>query len=130
MKPKLARISGVVMALALIVVPAFAHHGGSEYDRDHPITLKGTVKQFYWANPHPQIFIDVKGQNGKVVDWGVEALAPAVLRRAGWSPSTLKPGDQVTLTVAPSKRGTPFALLQKALLTDGRELTAGHLGEQ
>jgi hypothetical protein len=111
-------------------VSAFAHHGGSEYDTQNLLTLKGTVTDFIWANPHCQVFLDVKKDDaGKVVNWGIETLAPAVLKRAGWSPETLHPGDQITITFAPSKKGTPIGMLRKVVLPDGKELSGGTIGE-
>jgi hypothetical protein len=124
--------TAVTLALGLLIVgaPLLAHHGGSDYDTTNLKTLKGTVTEFNWSNPHCQILMDVKQDDGKVVNWSVETLAPAVLKRAGWSPQSMRPGDQVTLTVAPSKRGTPVGTLRKAVLASGKELTGGYIGEQ
>lgn len=108
----------------------WAHHGGSEYDTKNLKILKGTVTEYYWANPHCQIFLDVKDDSGKVINWGIETLAPAVLRRAGWTPQLLKPGEIVTLTIAPSKKGTPIGMIRKLVLPNGKELTGGELGER
>ena len=108
----------------------WAHHGGSEYDTKNLKTLKGTVTEYYWANPHCQIFLDVKDDSGKTVNWGIETLAPAVLKRAGWNPQLLKPGEVVTVTIAPSKKGTPIGMIRKLVLPDGKELTGGELGER
>jgi hypothetical protein len=110
--------------------PAFAHHGGSDYDVQHPVSLKGTVTEFFWSNPHCQIFVDTKDESGKTVNWTIETLAPAVLKRAGWSRETLHPGDQITITVVPSKRNTPVGMLRKVVLPGGAELNGGALGEQ
>lgn len=83
MKRAIARSGGLVAALLLLGLTASAHHGGSDYDVQHPVTLKGTVTEFYWSNPHCQIFVDVKDDNSKAVNWTIETLAPAVLKRAG-----------------------------------------------
>jgi len=107
-----------------------AHHGGSEYDTKNLKTLNGTVTEYYWANPHCQIFLDVKDDRGKAVNWGIEMLAPAVLKRAGWNSQLLHPGDVVTVTIAPSKKGTPVGMIRKLVLPGGKELTGGELGEQ
>jgi hypothetical protein len=114
----------------MICFPTFAHHGGSDYDVQHPTTLKGTVTEFYWSNPHCQIFVDAKDDSGKIVNWTIETLAPAVLKRAGWSRETLHSGDQISITVVPSKKGTPVGMLRKVVLANGTELTGGTLGEQ
>jgi uncharacterized protein DUF6152 len=116
--------------LWLAGVPAFAHHGGSDYDTQHPVALKGTVKEFDWNNPHCQIFIDVKDDKGAVVAWSLETYAPAVMKRAGWTRETLHAGDEVTITVIPSKKGNPVGMVRKLVFPDGKELTGGVLGEQ
>jgi hypothetical protein len=118
-----------VVAL-LACAPIFAHHGGSEYDQDHPITLKGSVTEFDWNNPHCQIFVDVKDDKGKVTSWAIETYAPAVMKRAGWSRDTLHVGDAISITVIPSKRGNPVGMVRKVVLPNGKELTGGVLGEQ
>jgi hypothetical protein len=125
------------LGLALLVVgfwvtaaPAFAHHGGSDYDAQHPVALKGTVKEFDWNNPHCQIFVDVKDDKGNVVAWSLETYAPAVMKRAGWNRETLHAGDEVTITVIPSKKGNPVGMVRKVVLPTGKELTGGVLGEQ
>jgi hypothetical protein len=131
MKRKLA--TGFALLIATVWaagVPALAHHGGSDYDVQHPVALKGIVTEFYWSNPHCQIFLDTKDDSGKVVNWTIETLAPAVLKRAGWSRETLHSGDKITITVVPSKRSTPVGMLRKVVLPDGSELTGGSLGEQ
>ncbi len=129
MKIRLRAPLGLLAGLLLVSVSAFAHHGGSEYDTKNLMTLKGTVTEFRWANPHCQVFLDVKDNDGKVVNWAIETLAPAVLKRAGWSPQTLRPGDQITITFAPSVRGTPVGMIRKIVLANGKELTGGSIGE-
>jgi len=129
MKCKLVRSSGLALGLLIICLPAFAHHGGSVYDTQNLLTLKGTVTEFLWENPHCQVFLDVKkSDSDKPVNWGIETLAPAVLKRAGWTPRTLHPGDQITITIAPSKKGTPIGMIRKVILPDGKELTGGSIG--
>jgi uncharacterized protein DUF6152 len=130
MTKKLAISLGLIAASLAFDGSLWAHHGGSEYDTKNLKTLRGTVTEYYWANPHCQIFLDVKDDSGKVVNWGIETLAPAVLRRAGWTPQLLKPGELVTLTIAPSKKGTPVGMIRKLVLPDGKELTGGELGER
>jgi hypothetical protein len=124
------KLLGMIAVALMLCAPALAHHGGSEYDTAHPTTLKGSVTEFNWINPHCQIFLDVKDDKGQVMNWAIETLAPAVLKRAGWNRETLHAGDQVTLTFVPSKKGTPVGMLRKAVLPDGKELSGGTLGEQ
>jgi hypothetical protein len=130
MKSRLGKAFGLMAGLLMVGVPIWAHHGGSDYDVQHPVTLKGIVTEFYWSNPHCQVFLDVKDDHSKVVNWTIETLAPAVLKRAGWTRETLHSGDQISITVVPSKRGTAVGMLRKILLPDGTELTGGALGEQ
>lgn len=125
LKTPLMLLTGVL----LLSAAAFAHHGGSEYDTKNLMTLKGTVTEFHWANPHCQVFVDAKDNSGKVVNWAIETLAPAVLKRAGWAIDTLHPGDQITITFAPSVRGTPVGMIRKVVLPNGKELTGGSIGE-
>ena len=120
---------GVLLGLLMLCPAVFAHHGGSDYDQQHPLTLKGTVTEFYWANPHVQVFFDATDDKGKVVHWSIEAFAPAVLRRAGWSPNTLHARDQISISFAPSRKGTPVGMLRGVVLPDGSKLTGGRIGE-
>src|ERR1700687_2047368 len=119
---------GLMVGLLLFSVTAFAHHGGSEYDTKNLVTMKGTVTEFHWANPHCQVMFDAKDDAGKVVNWAIETLAPAVLKRAGWRPDTLHAGDPITITFAPSVKGTPVGMIRKVVLPNGKELTGGSIG--
>lgn len=73
----------------------FAHHGNAAYDETKEVTLKGTVTEFDWANPHAQIYFDVKDAKGGVVHWGCETLSPGKLARAGWDKDAVKPEIQL-----------------------------------
>jgi hypothetical protein len=126
----------VLMYIALVVVlsvlsalPVMAHHGGSNFDVKNPVTLKGIVKQFYWANPHTEVFLDVSDEKGNVVTWTLESLSPSTMTRAGWNRTILKPGDKVTIVAAPSKRGTHAGAIRGVTLADGTKLSQGRLGE-
>ncbi len=109
----------------LTACPALlAHHGtGTAYDSTKELTFQGTVTEFAWANPHVQIYFDVKDANGKVAHWAVESLSPGKLARSGWSRDALKPGDQITITLNPSKVGAPIGNLKKLILSNGKELS-------
>jgi hypothetical protein len=116
-----------VAALLMIGIPLWAHHGNAAYDNDNPITIKGTVTEFAWTNPHVQIYLDVKGDKGKVVHWSVETYSPGKLVRAGWSKDSVKAGDQVSITLIPAKSGAPVGFLHKLVLPDGTVLTLQEL---
>jgi len=109
-------------ALLMICIPIWAHHGNASYDNDNPITIKGTVTEFAWTNPHVQIYLDVKDDKGKVVHWSVETFSPGKLVRAGWAKDSVKVGDQVSITLIPAKSGAPVGFLHKLVLPNGEEL--------
>ena len=116
----------VLCVLTLVVsIPVFAHHGTAvSYDSSKPITLKGTVTEFVFLNPHAQIYFDVKEADGKVVHWAGELNSPGNLRRDGWSKETFKPGDQLTITLHPARAGTPVGNVDrsKPVVVNGKEL--------
>jgi hypothetical protein len=123
MKIKLVTHLLVIFALLAISAPAFAHHGTTAYDPQRKVTMKGTVANFEWTNPHSQIHLDVTDDQGKVVHWNFEAQPPNILIHAGWTRETLKPGDQLTVVVNPAKNGSPIGIIQKIVLANGQELT-------
>jgi hypothetical protein len=102
-----------------------AHHGtGASYDSTKSVTITGTLTKFSWTNPHSYVELDVKGADGQIVHWAGELNSPGILQTAGWKKDTLKAGDQVTLTVHPSKAGTPVGVVDrsKPVTVNGKEL--------
>src|ERR1051326_1424059 len=99
------RFSAVLLTAALAFVTLtsetfLAHHGrGSTYDTKKELSLKGTVKEVLWRNPHIAIFLDVKDPNGKVTTWAIEHSNVSQLARLGYSKGTLRPGMEVTAFV-------------------------------
>jgi hypothetical protein len=122
MRPLIAIFLAIAGVLA-VCKPIFAHHGNSSYDTTNPVTLEGTVTKFEFINPHALIYFDVKDKSGNSVHWACETLAPGKLARAGWVRDTLKPGDQVTITLAPTKDGKPLGLLQKVVAANGKVIS-------
>ena len=120
MKLKLLVSCALVVGLVMVCVPVFAHHGSRvSYDLDKPVTMKGTVTSLLWQNPHVFLSYNVKNDAGTVTDWGAEmAETPHQMTVRGWTKNTLKSGDEVTLTVFPSKAGAPRGLLSKLVLND------------
>lgn len=122
----LKRFVVLLAGIALAAVPLFAHHGsGISYDTDIKklITMKGTVTEWVWKNPHCYIIYDVKGDGGKTVQWTAETSSTSSMRgEFGWSPTTLKAGDEITVSVLPSRVGTPAGLLYKVVASDGKVL--------
>jgi Family of unknown function (DUF6152) len=123
MKAKPAACFLILAGLLAGSVSAFAHHGTVAYDPGAKVTLKGTIANFEWRNPHTQIHLDVAGDKGSVVHWNFEAQPPNILIHAGWTKETLKPGDQVTIIASPAKNGAPVGIIQKVVLASGEELT-------
>ena len=113
--------------LLLVSVPMFAHHAGSLYDREHPVTLSGTVTKYLMINPHAQIHFEVKDESGKVETWVAETAGPQRLLRVGWNKNTLKAGDKITVTGAQFKDGRKYLSIFKLeggnapVLTEGAE---------
>ena len=117
-----SRILATLALVSLVVATASAHHASAGIDRSKTVELKGTVKAFSWQNPHSWMEVEVASE-GKVVTWTIEMTAPSYLVRAGWKSSTLKPGDEVSVTVRPLKNGDPGGLFVSVTLAGGRTLT-------
>src|SRR5579862_5203002 len=126
MKPRLIVSSLLLLTLVLACGSLQAHHGNAAYDADHPITIKGTVTEFVWANPHCQIYLDVKDEKGNVVSWSVESQGVNVLRKNGWNRDSIKAGDQIAVTLIAAKSGAPVgfsgARVGKITFPDGHVL--------
>ena len=116
--------AGIVGA-ALLALPLYAHHAGSLYDREHPVTMTGTVTKYLFTNPHVAIHYEVKDEAGNVEQWVAESAPPQRLYRAGWNTKTLKPGDQITITGGPSKDGRKYMSVKKLVGPDWQSLTQG-----
>ena len=105
---------------------ALAHHSFSaEYDRDKPIKVTGTVTRIEWTNPHARLYVDVKDDAGKVVNWDFELGPPNGLMRQGWNRNSLKPGHVVTVNGFLSKDEPHVANARSVFLPDGRQVFAG-----
>ena len=106
------------------IAPLLAHHSPAAFDRTKEVTLKGTVKDFRWQNPHTWIEVEVPDEKdkSKLVVWGVELTSPTYLIRAGWKSNIIKPGDKVSVVVNPVRSGEPSGIFVSLTLPDGREL--------
>lgn len=142
MKNGTKAILASAIGLLMLAIPVLAHHGtGISYDSTKMFSMTGTITEFRYANPHPQMYIDVKDSSGKVVNWGLEVGPnPAGLVKSGWgkkkSEDELKPGTMITVTVSPSKAGTSTAVLNRIVkngqILDGYDFgnpTAGQRGQ-
>jgi hypothetical protein len=124
MKRKFGILSVFLVGLVLLAVPVFAHHGSAGEDTTKIVTVKGTVTDFQYINPHTQIYVDAKDENGNVQNWNGELSNTLVLHRAGWNSKMIKPGDQVTLKGYQSKNKSGFLRLTSIVLSDGKEMEA------
>ena len=107
----------VLMCLVSIpAIPAFAHHGNAAIDSSKLVTVTGTVTEWVWSNPHCFLKMDAKDEKGKVVHWVVEENNPSTLVGFGWGKKTLKPGDEVTVTMHVARNGNPVGRPQKVFL--------------
>ena len=106
-----------------------AHHSfAAEYDANKPITLKGTVSKIEWLNPHARFYVDVKDDQGRVTNWNLELASPNVLRRNGWTRTSLNVGDEVTVEASLARDGSKMANARVVTLADGRRVFAGSSG--
>jgi len=122
MKTKLFVLIGLLLAAA----PAFAHHGfASEFDQTRPLKLKGTVAKWEVTNPHSWIHMDVKGDDGKVVSWMIEAGSPNNLYRLGFTKDSLPPGSEILVDGYQAKDLSTRAVGKSVTFSDGRKLFLG-----
>ena len=103
---------------------AMAHHSFAMFDQENPVDLEGVVQEFKYTSPHSYILLEVRGQDGSAVVWNLEGQAPSLLTREGWSSQTLKPGDEVVITIDPLRSGAPGGSWQarRIKFKDGRAI--------
>ncbi len=117
---KLRNICFVVVGLLVVCVPLFAHHGNASYDTAKNVTVKGTVTEYVWANPHVFVKIDGKDESGNTVHWIIESQNPVSMMAIGWIKNTFKPGDEVEIDAMQAKNGNPVGFLGSASPTAPR----------
>ena len=115
-------IAGV---LILIATAASAHHSFSVFNMQEEISITGTVSKVQWTNPHIWIWVDVAGENGEVVTWGLEGMSPNFLARRGWTRTTLEVGDEITVALRPLVSGEPGGMFMSTTTPDGVALSMG-----
>jgi hypothetical protein len=121
----------VLMAAAgvlLVSVPLIAHHGAATFDTGKEITLKGTVTEWLWANPHCFLKFDAKDDTGTVRNWAAETQNPTAMTQRAWSRTSFKAGDEITVTLEPVKNGQPIGRILTVILPNGQKLVAATAG--
>jgi hypothetical protein len=112
--------------LLLTAIPVRAHHAfAAEFDADKPIKFKGTVTKMEWINPHAWIHVDVKGDDGTVTEWMIEAAAPNALLRRGWTKNSLLAGTEILIEGYQAKDGRNRGNGSIITFTDGKKLFVG-----
>ena len=119
MTRKLMFVLGLIAVLAAGARPALAHHGGAAFDQSKQSTLVGTVTRMDFVNPHVVVYFNVQNPDGSMTEWSGWLTAPNKLQRAGWSKTTLKPGDKVTLVGNQQKNGSPVLQIRKVTGPEG-----------
>ena len=121
------QLAHVGLGIALLGVPAFAHHAAAvAYHVDQTITVEGVVTEVKWENPHTWVYVDAKDAEGKVVKWSFEGAVPNQLYRRGVTPAVLKPGVQVTIKAHPARDASRNAgEMTEVLDPDGKPIHAG-----
>ena len=118
---------GVLIAavgVLLVSAPLMAHHGAAALDTGKEVTMKGTVTEWIWSNPHCFLQFDAKDDAGTVRNWAVETQNPTAMTQRGWARTSFKAGDEVTATFEPVKNGQPIGRLLTVILANGQKLVA------
>ena len=116
----------LVAGLLIMSRSMIAHHGAAAFENDPAkrLTLKGTVVEWIWANPHTFLQFDTKNADGQTLRWVVEASNPPDMVNRGWSIKSFKAGDEVTVVVRPVKSGKPVGSIVRVEFADGHVLKA------
>ena len=111
----------VCATLLLAPLPLTAHHSRATFDTTAEVTMKGTVTDWLWFNPHCILRFDVTEENGTTTNWAVETSNPTDISQRGWSRGLFRPGDEITVTLQPSRNGAPVGHTVAVVTADGRK---------
>src|SRR3984957_5769505 len=125
-EPMRAKLTLIAAAALLATIPVAAHHSfAAEYDAAATVTLTGVVTKVEWTNPHAYIYVDVKDETGKVVNWGMEGYPPNTLTRTGFTRHIVKEGDTITITGFKARDSASRAAAREVTLSDGTKVYFG-----
>lgn len=127
MFPSTARVLVVALIVGAASYDVRAHHGNASFDTSKRVTLKGTVTEWIWANPHCFLKMDAIDDTGSVRNWALETQNPTAMTQRGWSRKSFNIGDQVTVVLEAVKNGAPIGRIVNVKLPDGATLDAGAL---
>jgi Family of unknown function (DUF6152) len=120
MKRLLTMMVSSAVIFQVLAGPVWAHHSVAGYETDKELTLRGSVVEYSWKNPHVFVVWNVKDESGKLVQWVGEMNSPTSLIPLGMSKDSLKAGDEIVVVVNPSKSGNPVALIRKINMANGK----------
>ena len=125
---KAACLAGIAMA---ITAPAFAHHSFAMFDATKTLTMKGTVREFEWTNPHSWLRVMIQDEKlGRPVLWAFELSSPARLITMGMKSDSVKAGDEVSVTFHPMKDGTRGGQFMQAMLPGGKAVVRANARDE
>ena len=120
---KFKAIALATLGLAAVAAPAFAHHSFAMFDQTKSVTMKGTVKELEWANPHAWLRVEIVDEaTGKPMQYALEMGSVSRSTYDGWNRNTVRPGDPVTVTFAPLRDGSRGGMYLSVVLPDGKRL--------
>lgn len=117
-----AVMAGIALAVAW---PSQAHHSFAMFDSEHQVKISGKITKFDWTNPHIYLFITGNEAGKDAKAWTIEGASPGILNRIGWKFNVVKPGDEVTMVIAPLRSGEQGGLLKLIKLPNGQVLNNG-----
>jgi hypothetical protein len=127
LKGKFWMVFALGISIPIVTLPLFAHHGNAAYDTGKKVTVKGTVTDWLWSNPHCVLRLDVTDDNGQIEHWVVETENPSSMVNVGWTKQSIKPGDQISVTALPVKNGRSVGRIIEVVLPNGQKLAGPHL---
>ncbi len=122
MRTRLIVSSFLLGAILLAAAPASSHHSNVAYDTSKRLTVTGVVKEWRWINPHTWLYLEVTDEKGGKVEWHAEGRAPGILLRAGWTKTSMKPGETVTVDMGLARDGTNTGIMMRVTKADGSVL--------